>query len=212
MLPVPIAGSGWGSDDAALDAAPDPQDLPAGNIFRLSQCRMEILPPPAPFVDVWKDGVHRILLQVLDSEEAALDAAPDPGHLPAVMSLSCLSKSRIRWSCCCTCALNCTTSDLKPVFAPPPASPSRAPFIAATIAFASDESCTKKKATGVIVCTTARAEDLADLSACSRRSSVQFFRVRRASSTPNSWSSAPGIFNLPRVLCRLFQFWLFQRR
>ena len=54
----------------------------------------------------------------------------------------------------------------------------RAPLIAATIAFASDESC-RGGTTGVIVlpgaCTTARAEDVADLSACSRRSSVHCF-------------------------------------
>ena len=45
-------------------------------------------------------------------------------------------------------------------------------------------------------CTTARAKDVADLSACSRRSSVQCFskKNRRTSSTLNSWSSTPRIF------------------
>ena len=77
-------------------------------------------------------------------------------------------------------------------------------------------------------CTTARAEDVADLSACSRRYSVQCFSIRRASCTLNSWSSAPGIFLQPRVLCRFFlrrcsrrvwvqisqgrHFWLLQRK
>ena len=76
-----------------------------------------------------------------------------------------------------------------------------------TIAFASNDTC-KTRATSVIVlqgpCTTARVEDVADLSACSRGSSAQcffFFRIRRAfPNTHNSWSSAPGIFLHPRIL------------
>ena len=34
--------------------------------YHFSQCRMGTLPPPARFVDVWVDGVHLVLLQVLD--------------------------------------------------------------------------------------------------------------------------------------------------
>ena len=88
----------------------------------------------------------------------------------------------------------------------PPSRGVIAPLIAATIAFASNDTC-KTRATSVIVlqgpCTTARVEDVADLSACSRGSSAQcffFFRIRRASNTHNSWSSAPGIFLHPRIL------------
>ena len=48
-------------------------------------------------------------------------------------------------------------------------------------------------------------EDVAGLSAWSRRYSAQcVFRIRRASKTLNSWSSAPGIFLQPRILCRFF--------
>ena len=86
MLPFPLAESGWSSDDAALDAAPDPRDL------------------------------------------------------PAVISFSCLSQSLILWSCCCICALNGTTSDFKLVICPagipicpwiPSSRGARAPLIAA---------------------------------------------------------------------------------
>ena len=74
-------------------------------------------------------------------------------------------------------------------------------LIGPTVAFAFDESCRGAVLPGV--CTTARAQDVADLSTCSRRSSKQcFFRIRRASSTLQTWSSAPGVLNLPRVLCR----------
>ena len=37
-----------------------------------------------------------------------------------------------------------------------------------------------------------------------RSADIAFFRIRRASSTLNSWSTAPGIFLQPRILCRLF--------
>ena len=61
-----------------------------------------------------------------------------------------------------------------------------APLIAATIAFAWDDSCSPE-ATGVIVlqgaCTTAGV-DAADLSACSRRSSAQCFSI------PSSFQSS----------------------
>ena len=122
----PLAGSGWGSDDAALDAARDSQDL------------------------------------------------------QVVISFSCPGR-------CCTCALNCSTSDFRLVTCPasipicpwiPSSRGARAQLIAATVAFASDER-RKGGATGVIVlqgaCTTARAEDVADLAACSRRSKEQSF-------------------------------------
>ena len=70
-----------------------------------------------------------------------------------------------------------------------------APLIAATIAFASDDSC-KPGATGVIVlqgaCTTARVEDVADLSACSRWSSAQCF-------------STPSIFQNSQLLVFCFR-------
>ena len=209
---------------------------------RPSPCRRENLPPPALYVDFGRMHASISLRKLRwGSDYAALDGAPDPQDLPAVTSFSCLSKTLILWSCCCTSVLNCTTSVFRFVICPanipicswiPSSRDARAPLIAATIAFASDESC-RGGTTSVIVfpgaCITARAEDVADPSACSRRSSVQcFFRIRRASCTLNSWSSAPGIFNLSRVLCRFFscprgrrvwvqvsqgrQFWLFQLR
>ena len=102
-----------------------------------------------------------------------------PHFLPAATAFSCLSKSFILWSCCCT--LNCTTSVFRLVVYPanisihsrsPSCRGARAPLIAAIAAFASDESC-RGGATGVTVftgaCTTVRAEDVADLSACSHR-------------------------------------------
>ena len=148
-----------------------PESLAASRISLLSQCRMETLPPLPLFVD----------------------AAPDPGHLPAVMSFSCLANSLILWSWCYTCASKCTTSDFRldnlscqhsHLSLDPPSRGVIAPLIAATIAFASNDTC-KTRATSVIVlqrpCTTARVEDVADLSACSRGSSAQrFFESVRA--------------------------------
>ena len=93
---------------------------------------------------------HRSESDYKCTDDAALDAAPDPEDLPAVISFSCLSKSLILWPCWCTCTLSCTTSVIRLVICPTnisicPWSPSsrgaRSPLIAASIAFASDESC-----------------------------------------------------------------------
>ena len=110
------------------------------------------------------------------SDEAALDAAPYPVDLPAVISFSCLSKSLILWSWCCTWELSCTTSiPICPWI--PSSRGASAPLIAAQIAFASDDSCSPG-ATSVIVlqgaCTTTSV-DAVDLSACSHRTSAQCF-------------------------------------
>ena len=147
---------------------------------------------------------------------AALDAAPDPQDFPAVVSFSCLSKSLILWSCCCTCALNCTASvfrlDICPANNPicsriPSSRDASAPLIAATVAFASDESC-RGAATGVIeepgACTTAMADVAGPVGLLTQILCTVFLRIHPTSSTLNTRSPAPGILNLPRVLCRFF--------
>ena len=65
-----------------------------------------------------------------------------------------------------------------------------APLIAATFL-----NCCEPEAKGVIVLQ----------GACTTATYVQcFFRILGASRTFNSWSSAPGIFLQPRILCRFF--------
>ena len=128
---------------------------------------------------------HRSESDYKCTDDAALDAAPDPEDLPAVMSFSCLSKSLILWSCWCTCTLSCTTSVFRLVICPtnisicswsPSSRGARSPL--------------PQVSELTRACTTGRAEDVADLSACSRRSSVQFFFFFE--------SAAPGIFYLQR--------------
>ena len=115
-------------------------------------CRRENLPPPALHVDFCEDARFRFSSQAQDGVQMMRRLTRHPiRRIFQLLYLSTVfSKSLILSSCCCTCALNCTTSDFRLIICPasipictwiPSSRGAKAPLIAATIAFASDESC-----------------------------------------------------------------------
>ena len=88
-VPDPLAGSGWGSDDAALDAAPDPVDLPAVISFSCPSNSLILWSQhPHLSLDSVKSRCQRSI--VVNQEPQVSSCCKEPAPRPASMLLNCL--------------------------------------------------------------------------------------------------------------------------